>query len=326
MIPVLILATAFPSHAQSPPSLIATRNHRAASLLFLRFEPVQSLLPKGKSELSLSYVNANHFTVGRVNRRLTTLEDFEDSRLQIRFRKETGDFEVSLGVPFTVRGGGYMDEFIRFWHRSVIRWKLQVRDVAPQNRAVWLQDDANLPAKVSGIGDLVIGVQKGVSDDIRASVALKLPTGSSGKLLGSGALDIGVALDGAMRIAPKWWLGGQVALIHQGKTNVLPRTQRWSHQLSFGVMYQPNSRDTWIVQWGQEGIPFRSGDPNLDRLHRLGTYGYRRKLSDRESLTFYISEDGDFGPALLPHATTTGPDFTFGISYRLMSEVVCDPF
>jgi len=265
-----------------------------------------------KGEWSLDLTVANDL------RRLGILdEDAEVDRLSIGRSWGIGsDRRIWVEIPILSRGSGFLDEIIDWWHRNVLRWTDPARDFTPHRRSIIALGDEYSFGSGSGLGDITVGATKSFGDRVSASFALKVPTGNPSRLLGSGAFDAGVSIDYRAPISRRWSVHAQVGLVAQGTATRLPGTRGLVDQEALALVYSPNSRDTWIAQWQSERSPIVTGVPGADATHRLITIGYRRKLSDREYIELYFSEDRDLFNGAFPEGANVGPDFTGGIRYR----------
>ncbi|HRI43480.1 MAG TPA: DUF3187 family protein [Fimbriimonadaceae bacterium] len=311
---VLLLALAHSIVGQELRDPIQTRNHRAISLMFLRM-PLGRLpdSTQAKGEWSIDLTIANDL------RRIGFLdEDAELDRISIGRRWSLGaDREVWLEVPILARGSGFLDELIDWWHRNVLRWTDPARDFTPPRRSTIALAGEYSFGSASGLGDVTIGATQAFGPRLSASAALKLPTGDPSRLLGSGSFDAGLSVDYRAPIVRRWSLHAQVGLVAQGAATRLPSTRGLVDQEALAVIYARNSRDTWIFQWQSERSPIVTGVSGADATHRLITIGYRRRLSDRETLELFFSEDRDLFNGAFPEGANIGPDFTGGIRYRV---------
>lgn len=291
---------------------IPTRNHRATSLLFLRFEPAAPALSSGQKELSYRYVNANDFrSLGSV------FEDYEISRFSVVFRQAIGnDKEWFVEAPLVSRGGGFMDSLIDWWHANVLQWGGTDRDLYPKYQSRLFLFGEYEKGAATGLGDVTVGIRQSFGNGIDVRAALEFPTGSKSSFLGSGGLDFGVSIDYFKKLCNKWGFNAQLAVIFQGDSP-LPRTNSVVDQESMSFVYSPNSRDSWIVQWQSERAPAKTGVAKADGVHSLLTFGYRRVLSEGKTLTLFFSEDKDLLNGSIPALANIGPDFTFGLAYSL---------
>jgi hypothetical protein len=137
------------------------------------------------------------------------LLDGESERTTVAMRYGVGkNFELGVDVPFIGHGGGIFDGFIEGWH-DFFNLPQGGRKEAPRNRLLYTYekdgverlrvDDSNY-----GIGDLRLTGGLQLYDDGLANptvlalrATLKLPTGSSAKLHGSGSTDLALWLTGS---------------------------------------------------------------------------------------------------------------------------------
>jgi len=296
---------------------ISTRNHRAASLAFLRFEPRGSLTPDGQKMIAVSFVTANDFRY-LTSSEGTVEEDYEVERLGLMYRAGLpGKFEWSIEAPLLSRGGGFQDPIIDWWHANILHWSDARRDSTRFGRSTVSLPGSDRFGSAAGLGDITGFLSKSCGRWI-GTVGLKLPTGDASKLLGSGNIDLGLAIEGSFSIARKLTLYGQVGGVFQGDAKRLSGTRNFVHQEALSLLWQPNGREAWIAQWQGEASALATGVPGSDATHRLLTFGYQRKLSERQRLDLYFSEDRDVFNGKIPEGANVGPDFTMGvrITYR----------
>lgn len=298
-------------------SPISTRNHRASSLAFLRFEPRGNLTPVGHRKFEVSFVTANDFRY-MTSSTGTVEEDYEVERLGLTYRAGLpGHLEWSIELPLVSRGGGFQDPIIDWWHANVLHWSDERRNSTRFGRSTVSLPGSERFGSAAGLGDISGFLSKSCGRWI-GSVGLKLPTGDSSKLLGSGNVDLGLSIEGSFPVCRKLTLFGQIAGILQGNAKRLSGTRDFVHQEALSLVLQPNGRDAWIAQWQGEASALETGVSGSDATHRLLTFGYQRRLSERQRLDLYFSEDRDVFNGKIPEGANVGPDFTMGvrISYR----------
>lgn len=296
---------------------IATRNHRALSLPFLRFEPRPNLLGSGERLWEASWTSANDFRLLSQGSRSVT-EDYEVQRLGITYRQGLNNgLEWSVELPWISRGGGFQDPIIDWWHANVLHWSDPQRDSTRFGRSLVQVPGSSFNGSADGIGDISIYLSKPLTKNVVGSVGLKLPTGNAQNLLGSGALDAGAYVQAQVPIARKLTLHTQLGLVAQGKATELDDSRALVHQEGFALVWQPNSRDAWIAQWQGEASATETGVAGSDATHRLITIGYKRKLSAKQQLDLFFSEDRDVFNGKFPEGANVGPDFTVGIRFGL---------
>lgn len=292
---------------------IETRNHRALSLPFLRIMPRSGLLDAGESRFGFGWTVANDFRELPEGGPYSVYEDQETSRFSLTFdRGLRGGRQWSVEVPVLVRGGGFLDPVISWWHRHVLGWSDPGRASAPEGQSIVRVPGAQFGA-AWGLGDVSVSYSQRLSDRLIATGAVKLPTGNASQLLGSGAADAGVTLDWHAPLGKRWALFAQGGVIAQGKATKLPHSRDFVHQELVALMYHPNSRDAWVAQWQGEASATETGVPGSDATHRVLTFGYQRRLSARHFLEMFFSEDRDVFNGHFPEGTNIGPDFTAGL-------------
>ncbi len=285
---------------------ISIRNHRPASLAFLRLTPRHGVAARVQDDFSL--VAANDFRFAG-----PVLEDYEVMRLSwVRAQPWGKDADWWFEVPLVSRSGGVLDGVIDWFHNEVLGSRNSFRDEAPKNRhAMRLPGSTFGPG--AGIGDVSIGASKKIARNTTARTALEIPTGDASRLLGSGGFDFSVGLDHRWQVNSRWAVHFMGALTAQGRASHLDSARGLVEQAAIGVSFATNSRDTYLMQWNSEASPTVTGIPNMDATHRTFSFGYRRYVGDGLAITFSISEDRDFGPTNFNGGAQIGPDLTFAI-------------
>lgn len=214
------------------------------------------LLAPGRSRVDLHFEAANHF-VGKSAGAESLFLDGETHRTTLKiYRGLTGGREIGIELPYVSHGGGFLDSFIESWH-DFFGLPQNGRDRMPADRLLYQYrrngTDAILLSQPSaGIGDvrLTAGLPFPAWADTALRFSLKLPTGDSEKLLGSGATD--AALWFSTRCSRCTgsisWYGGS-GVIWLGKGDVLRGQQRRVVAFgSAGLHWQPLARLTLGVQ------------------------------------------------------------------------------
>ncbi|MCB8932651.1 MAG: DUF3187 family protein [Chthonomonadaceae bacterium] len=302
--------------AQGPQDFgpLATRNHRAPALPFLRFEPRFGVLRTGRED-TVALTVANDFRdVSRGPLRVS--EDQETTRLAWTQRQALGHgAEWGFELPFLSRGGGFLDPMIDWWHANVLHWSNPDRDAAPFGHSAVELPGSRTFGSASGIGDVSVFAAKAMGRDLVARAALKLPTGDPRRLMGSGGIDAGVMLDWRRPLGGTWTAFAGAGLVLQSPATELDGTRGWADQEYLALMHRANSRDEWIVQWQSERAPLSTGVPASDATHRLVTFAYRRRLDEGSALELFFSEDRDLFSGAWPEGANTGPDITVGVRF-----------
>jgi hypothetical protein len=196
---------------------------------------VARVLPAGGNELSAIVTVANGFTADS-NATESARLDGEIRRIALVGRRGVGNgFDWGIELPHVAHGGGQLDNLIEQWH-ELFGLPTGSREAAPRNDFEYLYqrngtDAFHMTEPASGWGDLRLtaGYQlPAATTDLALRASLKLPTGDSTVLLGSGGTDLALWLTAACGSscgdAWGWYGGGGLLILGQGE--VLPAQQR----------------------------------------------------------------------------------------------------
>ncbi|GFE59999.1 DUF3187 family protein [Geobacter sp. AOG2] len=181
--------------------------------------PAQSeatVAPPGSAIVSLVQDVASDYTISSTPHEQIHL-DGESYRWTLAARYGFGGrFDAGLEVPYVLYGGGFLDSFIIGWH-DFFGLPQGGRDSAPKNKLSFsYTKDGVQKLKVdhagSGIGDisLTAGMQlydardNESHDSLALRASLKLPSGDSNALRGSGSTDVALSLCGSMNNFTEW--------------------------------------------------------------------------------------------------------------------------
>lgn len=199
-----------------------------------------TVLAGGEKNYQLITDRANNFS----GKRLSDEEVFFDGETQrVVFAFQQGlsnGLEWGVDIPWLSHSGGRLDSFIEFWHR-LTGLSQNGRDKYPRNRLLYNYQRSgntklNVTASGAGIGDIRLKgawqVQKAnlkTKNNIAFRALLSLPTGDSGKLFGSGAVN--AAFWFSADRANKWFgyagsIWGGAGMLLLDKSDVLPEQQR----------------------------------------------------------------------------------------------------
>ncbi|HTZ41574.1 MAG TPA: DUF3187 family protein, partial [Syntrophales bacterium] len=166
------------------------------------------ILPAGGKELTLVLDVANNY-VDDTARNEHIVLDGETYRLDLAGRFGIGNrLELGFEIPYIFQSGGVLDGFIESYH-STFGLPQGGRDQAPKGRLLfnYQRNGATLfqvDQCISGIGDLRLTagfqVYRDETESLRAlalRASLKLPTGDSNELRGSGSTDLALWLTGS---------------------------------------------------------------------------------------------------------------------------------
>ncbi len=247
------------------------------------------ILDPGEQRYRLQADIASNYTVGRKGGE-SILLDGETTRLTLAFSGHGGrNFEWGLAIPYVSHSGGMLDGFIRQWHDVFglpQGGRAEAADDVLDYR--YVRDGQTLIGQTQegeGVGDVRLSggwqLRRPGADDnsalaLRAS--LKLPTGDSTLLHGSGGTDLALWLTGAYGgygLGPSASVYGGFGALLMNQGDVLPQQQRsyvpfgslgagaWvlprlslKLQLDFnGAIY----RDSGLAQLGDDSLQLSMG-------------------------------------------------------------------
>jgi hypothetical protein len=325
LVPIMVFPSVSPLYAFDIVPFYSTNQSPLVQIYGLPSAGSAIVLPQGGKEFRATLDHASNY-VDDATVRETILLDGETTRMTLGGRYGLSkDVELGVAIPALVHGGGFLDGFIINYH-DLFGFPQGGRDQAPRNRLRYRYsrdgvEKLKLDSSGSGLGDISLMAGYQLYHDanryplavaLRASV--KLPTGDSASLNGSGSTDVSVwitaSADSPLPLghATLYTAGGLMAMT---KGDVL-RDQQRDH-VGFGTVgvgWNPLSWIAFKVQMDAHTPFYRDSDlkpltGNAAQLLIGGTLG----LSERTTLDIAVSED---------IATTTSPDvvFHFNLSTR----------
>lgn len=228
--------------------------------------------------------------------------------------------EIGAKIPYISHSTGFLDGFIDGYH-GIFGFPDGGRDESPRNRLLYFYrrdgiEKIRVDASGSGIGDLqltaTIPLYAERNRSMTFNAALKLPTGDSDQLRGSGSTDLALWLH--ERIGGRFTIGdwssfGSAGLLFMTKGKVLPDQQKkWVGFGSLGIGWAPLSWISFKVQ-ADAHTPF-FGDSDLKGIAATAVQlvtGGTIAFSDRVALDIGVSED---------LIVNTSPDVVFYFTLR----------
>lgn len=278
-----------------------------------------AVTPPGRVSVSLVQDMASNYAVDGDAREQLSL-DGESWRWTAGVRYGVGKrFEIGVEIPYMLEGGGFLDGFIVDWHNA-FGLPQGGRDTSPRNRLLYSYvKDGTRKLKMdhagSGIGDITLSGAAQLYDrqerDSRDSLALrgtvKLPSGDSAYLRGSGSTDFTLSLCGSMNNFTEWGsLGvyGSIGGMTMTRGEVLADQQnRVAAFGTAGIGWGPAEWISFKFQLNGHTAMFRGS--SLDEVSGnslMLTSGGALKLPGGYLLDIGVSEDV---------AVATAPDVTF---------------
>ena len=159
------------------------------------------ITPKGKLDATFLYYVSNNAISADAGNGETIIWDGETAQYAIKLRYGVLDrLELGADVPYIQHSGGYLDSVIRRFH-SMVGFPNDRQEQFDKNQLQYEVGDYSMTEKKSGLGDIRFTAAVPLfTESIRsrrhlaARSVLKLPTGESDDLLGSGGTDISAGL------------------------------------------------------------------------------------------------------------------------------------
>lgn len=272
-------------------------------------------------DFSLDWQMANNFTSATSPSEQLVL-DGETHRLTLAARLGLANgYECGFELPYLSHSGGFLDSTIERWHntfglpdggrpdspRNLINYRYTRADV----------DLVHVTQSTSGVGDARITGAMQLSNapsgrDMALRGSLKLPTGDSAELRGSGGTDLALWLSIApdSRAGESWHGYGGGGILYMNKSDVMPDQQR--RLVAFGSigLGLPLIPSLTIVAQLDAHSPFYDGSEfrQLSGYAVQGLLGVAWEFMPKKNLVASFSED---------LVVNTSPDVVFNLSLLL---------
>ncbi len=284
------------------------------------------IVPPGKFSITLNQDLSSNYTASSTSHEQILL-DGETYRIAFAARYGIAPrWDVGVEMPFLIQGGGFLDAFVVDWHKT-FGLPQGGRDSATKDRINYSYSKDGVQKLLmnhsgSGVGDISLTTGFGLyenssdtsHDQLALKAALKLPTGDSSYLRGSGGTDAMLQLCGSMTNYSEWGaLGvyGSAGALVMSKGDVL-RDQHnpFAGVGTFGLGWGPTPWISFKVQLnGTTPLYSDSSLAELSRSPLLLVVGGALKFPGEYLLDIGVSEDV---------AVATAPDVSFhlGLSTR----------
>lgn len=247
--------------------------------------------------------------------------DGETSRLAFTYRFGFSDkLEFGIEVPYLWHRSGNLDSVVDRWHDLLFFSGGGARATREQDQLELFYADSqaslvDVTNDASGISDirLLAGWQLSQTESRKTALRLsiKLPTGDSDKLLGSGGSDISIGLAGDV---VGFWGKEKLSSFYRVNVTYLGEPDRLADrykdfvgQLSFGLGYQLRRNVDLKLQSRMRSAVYDSEIDNLGATSVSLTFGADFRVSNRYRLVLSVGEDVKPGSA---------PDVSFQIALR----------
>ncbi len=217
------------------------------------------------------------------------------------------DFEMGVEIPYVVQGGGFLDAFIENYH-DAFGFSQGDRKQGPRNRLLYRyeRDGAeriHVDSSGSGLGDIRLTAAYQLyrnSSESPAALALraglKLPTGDSDQLYGSGGTDLALWLSASQAYQTgwgRWTLFGAAGVLGMSDGKILEDQQRNLVEFgTIGIGWRPLDRFALKMQVNAHTPFFRDSDlVELSSSSAQLVIGGTFALSERTTIDIGIGED-----------------------------------
>lgn len=261
------------------------------------------MTPAGKNAWGLSLAVSSHSVV-ETRGNESILLDGETRRLGLSFRRGISRrLELGIEMPWVWHESGNLDSLIREWH-DFFGLSQGNRAGAPEDRLLFEfvtagLERVELSRNVNGMGDLRLHAGWQLRQSPTSSTALrasiKLPTGDSATLSGSGGMDVTLGLAGD--VTSLWNVEAlegfyRLSAIRLGQPDLLASsTHRLVGQLTGGVAYRLSDKTDLTVQSTLRSAAYDVDVAALGRCAMSLTFGASLVLADRWRLAIAVSED-----------------------------------
>lgn len=174
------------------------------------------IVPPGTFRIGLNLDLSSNYTV---NSSVQEQVSFDGETCRLAFAARYGiarRVEVGVEIPYIIQGGGFLDGFIVDWH-TTFGLPQGGRNTSPKDRLLYRYSKdgtqkLQMDRSGSGVGDITLtgGLRlyeernTGLHDSLALKGAVKLPTGDSSYLFGSGSTDVMLQLCGSMNRFSEW--------------------------------------------------------------------------------------------------------------------------
>ena len=247
--------------------------------------------------------------------------DGETTRLALTYRYGLSDkLDIGIDVPYLSHRPGSLDSIIDNFHNVLPFVGGGARAKREQDQLEFFYADSqetfiDVTNNASGISDIRLLAGWRLSESEGRSTALrfsiKLPTGDSDDLLGSGGTDISVGL--ASDVAAFWGNSKlssfyRVNVTYLGEPDRLAdRYNNFVGQLSLGLGYRVHRNVDLRLQGRMRSAVYDSEIDNLGAMSAAMIFGADFRVSNRYRIVLSVGEDVKVGSA---------PDVSFQIALR----------
>lgn len=310
LLPAGAIADALPDHDNGPLTGIFG---------FLESTDGGDIADRGEYDWTTT-LNVSSHSIVEIRGGESLILDGETTRLAFNYRHGISQrFDIGFEVPYLWHESGSLDSAIDQWHK-IFGLPDGGRDTRQRDQLEFAYSSAGgagigLTTNSRGVGDirLLAGWQISKTEKRQSALqlGLKLPTGKSDMLLGSGGTDVSLGI--AVDTTSLWGntnLSGfyRANVTHLGKPDwLVNRYKNIVGQLAFGMAYRLNRSVDLRLQSRIRSAVYDSATENLGDPSMSLTFGADFSVADDYRLSLSVAED------VLPG---TAPDVSFQIALR----------
>lgn len=292
-----------------------TRNQNPFSLIFgLPHATAARLIATGEQRW-ISSLNISNQIISQTSNNAHLFVDVETWQLNFFYDYAFQEnWMLRVQLPMISHSGGILDNAIDRYHRMT-GLPRDIRPGIPENQIniSYSENDQlllNIDKAQQTLRDISMQLawqaSKSAEQSLSHWISLKLPSGDSDRLTGSGSTDLAVWSSLDQHLYNDNWLYGQLGLLYINNSQVLHHMHNnWVAFATGGIKFQPDESIELKAQLDMHSAPFDSQIKYLDSTVLI-TFGGSYLLSAREKVDFAVSEDIDPGAS---------PDVNFNISW-----------
>lgn len=200
-----IVCAAAEEQESTAPFYVANQNPFVQIFGLPKAEP-GTITPKGRLDAGFLYFVSNNSIENNLSSGERIVWDGEDAQYTLRFRYGVTDgLELGIDIPYVQHSGGYLDSFIRHYH-DLMGFPNDRQEQFDKNQIDYQVSDNGtvlyaMNEPHSGLGDIrmtgavrLLPESLGSRRHLAVRSQIKLPTGESDYLLGSGGMDVSIGL------------------------------------------------------------------------------------------------------------------------------------
>ena len=309
-----ICISAFASASNITP--FASRDQNPLVAIFGQPLPVSAkILAPQQTELHISTNFSNTINSEQTANELFFI-DIETHRINLIYDAAIQqDWMLRIQIPLIRHYGGFMDKWIDNYHH-ILSLPEGVRPYYPQNQMsvhyeLHGSTHLDIQQQQKGLGDVALQMAYQAINNKNFALSywasIKLPTGESAELTGSGNTDIALWFASHKNLKNSLWVYGNAGIVAIGKSDVLPVIQK-NHALFLTTGLQFNASDNILlkVQLDNHSAFYKTETDFLGAVTQL-TFGGSILLDSQSEFDIAIAEDIQTGRS---------PDVNFNLSWR----------